>query len=169
MHVYKNSSSAVISSPWCWGRAGLQGRQLSASHKHGLADRSEAENIYVEKISCCALLHPFCIPPNRLLIVSTSEQATETILPLPPLLHSAPLSPSMLDVSHSVDSPCTGGGQFCMNSAFSDQEWRHKKNYSMSLVAEIIERLIGNNSEVITAVLLFQEILKSNTFHDMGS
>lgn len=45
-----------------------------------------------------------------------------------------------------------GGGQLCMNSAFSDQEWRHKKNYSMSLVTEISERLIGNNSEVITAL-----------------
>jgi len=39
-----------------------------------------------------------------------------------------------------------------MNSALSDQEWRHKKNYSMSLVAEISERVIGNNSVVIAAI-----------------
>lgn len=48
--------------------------------------------------------------------------------------------------------PHPGGGQFCMNSALSNQEWRHKKNYSMSLVTEISERVIGNNSVVIAAV-----------------
>lgn len=45
-----------------------------------------------------------------------------------------------------------GGGQFCMNFAVSDREWRHKKNYSVSLVTEISERVIGSNSVVIAAV-----------------
>lgn len=45
-----------------------------------------------------------------------------------------------------------GGGQFCMNFALSGHEWRRKKKYSMSLVTEISERVIGNNSAVITAV-----------------
>lgn len=45
-----------------------------------------------------------------------------------------------------------GGGQFCMNFVLGDREWRHKKNYSMSLVTEISERVIGRNSVVIAAV-----------------
>lgn len=43
-------------------------------------------------------------------------------------------------------------GYFCMDSALSDQEWRHKKNYSMSLVTEISKRVIGINSVVIEAI-----------------
>lgn len=39
-----------------------------------------------------------------------------------------------------------------MNSALRGQEWRHKRNRSVSLFAEISERVIGNNSVVIAAV-----------------
>lgn len=45
-----------------------------------------------------------------------------------------------------------GGGEFCTNFVLGDWEWRHKKNYSVSLVAEISERVIGSNSVVMAAV-----------------
>lgn len=45
-----------------------------------------------------------------------------------------------------------GGGHFCINSAHSGQEWRHKRNCSIPLLTEISERVTANNSVVIAEV-----------------